>query len=66
MTVHNVSALIFLIAAVIHVSLNWNALTKYIAAKTSEYFQFRKETIVALITVALIVGVISSHTFLVH
>jgi hypothetical protein len=63
MSVHNMSALIFLVAVVIHLSLNWSALTKYILTKTSEYFQFRKEMIVALVTVALIVGLFSSHAF---
>jgi hypothetical protein len=66
MSVHNMSALIFLITVVIHLSLNWNALIKYIATKTSEYFRFRKEMIVALVTVALIVGLFSSHAFHTH
>ena len=48
MSVHNISALIFIIAVVIHLSLNWDALIKYIATKTSEYFRFRKELIFAL------------------
>jgi hypothetical protein len=61
MSVHNISALIFLIAVLIHLSLNWSALIKYIAAKTTEYFQFKKEMIIALITVVLIVGIFSSH-----
>jgi len=61
MSVHNISALIFLIAVLIHLSLNWSALIRYIAAKTTEYFQFRKEMIIALITVVLIVGLFSSH-----
>lgn len=66
MSVHNMSALIFLVAVVIHLSLNWNALTKYMATKTSEHFQFRKEMIIALITIALIVGLFSSHALHVH
>lgn len=61
MSVHNMSALIFLIAAFIHLSLNWNALTKYIAAKTGEYFHFKKEMIIALLAVIVIVGLFSSH-----
>jgi hypothetical protein len=61
MGIHNMSALIFLIAAVIHIVFNWNALKKYVATKTSEYFRFRKEMIIALITVLLIVGLFSSH-----
>jgi hypothetical protein len=66
MTVHNTSAIIFLIAVVVHISLNWNAMIKYVATKTSEYFQFRKEMIVALVAVLLIVGLFSSHVFLIH
>ena len=63
MSVHNVSAIIFVASVVIHLTLNWSALMKYIATKTSEYFQFRKEMIIALITVLIIVGLISSHVF---
>jgi len=66
MSVHNMSALLFLIAVLIHLSLNWNALIKYIATKTSEYFRFRKEMIVAFVTVALIVGLFSSHALHTH
>jgi hypothetical protein len=66
MSVHNMSALIFLIAVVIHLSLNWNALIKYIVTKTNEYFRFRKEMVIALVTVALIIGLFSSHAFHVH
>ena len=66
MSVHNMSALIFLIAVVIHISFNWNALIKYIVTKTSEYFQFKKEMIIALVTVALVVGIFSSHAFHTH
>jgi hypothetical protein len=61
MSVHNMSALIFLVAVVIHLVFNWNALVKYIATKTSEYFRFRKEMIIALITIMIIVGLFSSH-----
>jgi cytochrome b561 len=66
MSVHNMSALIFLIAVLIHLSLNWKSLMKYIATKTDEYFQFRKEMIIALFTVVLIVGLFSSHALNVH
>jgi hypothetical protein len=63
MSVHNVSAIIFIISALIHLSLNRVALMKYITTKTSEYFRFRKEMIIALTSVLIIVGLISSHVF---
>jgi hypothetical protein len=66
MSVHNMSALIFIIGVLIHLSLNWKSLIKYIVAKTEEYCQFRKEMIIALFTVVLIVGLFSSHTLHVH
>ncbi len=61
MSVHNSSALIFLIAAVIHLTFNWNAITKYVATKTTEYFRLRKELILALVIITLLVGLFSSH-----
>ena len=66
MSVHNISALIFIIAVVLHLSLNWNVLIKYIATKTSEYFRFRKELIVALVVIILIVSLFSSHALHTH
>ena len=66
MSVHNISALIFLIAVFVHLSLNWKTLIKYIAAKTTEYFQFKKEMIIALIIVVFVVGLFSSHALHVH
>ena len=66
MSVHNMSALIFLIAVVIHLGLNWNVLIKYAVTKSNQYFQFKKEIIIALVTVALIVGLFSSHVFHTH
>jgi hypothetical protein len=66
MSVHNMSALIFVIAALIHIGLNWKSLMKYIATKTEEYFQFRKEMIIALFTIILMVGLFSSHAFHIH
>ena len=61
MSVHNMSAVIFLIAVLVHLILNWKSLTKYIATKTEEYFHFRKEMLIALFTVFFIVGLFSSH-----
>ncbi len=66
MSMHNISALIFLVAVFIHLVFNWNALTKYIVTKTVEYFQFRKEMIIALFTVVAIVGLFSSHALHTH
>ncbi len=66
MSIHNMSALIFGIAVLLHISLNWNSLIKYVATKTNEYFQFRKEMIVALLAVVLVVGLFSSHAFHTH
>lgn len=61
MSVHNMSATIFLIATIVHLTLNWAALTKYIATKTQELFQFRKEMLIALAVVVVFVGLFSSH-----
>lgn len=66
MSIHNICALIFTIACVIHLSLNWNALVKYIATNTHEYLRFRKEFIVALIIIVLIVSLFSSHALHTH
>jgi hypothetical protein len=66
MSVHNMSALIFLAAAVVHLCLNWNAFAKYIVQKTSGYARFRREMLIALVATVLLVGLFSSHALHVH
>jgi succinate dehydrogenase hydrophobic anchor subunit len=61
MSVHNMSATIFFVATVIHLTLHWSALTRYIATKTNEYLHFKKEMYIALAIVLAVVGVFSSH-----
>lgn len=66
MSVHNMAATIFFIATMLHLTLNWNALSKYMVEKTAEFFTFKREMIVALIIVLVVVGIFSSHAFHVH
>ena len=61
MSVHNMSALLFFVAALTHVALNWSALLRHIATRTSEFFRFRKEMLIALLVVIVVVGIFSSH-----
>jgi hypothetical protein len=49
------------IAAASRLELNWNSLSKSIAAESNEYVQFRNELIIALTVVVVIVGLSSSH-----
>jgi len=63
MSVHNISALLFLIAAIFHLSFNWKALTSYCIKKSNEFITFKKEMIVALLVIIIIVSLFSSHAF---
>lgn len=66
MTVHNYSAIIFLIACVIHLNANRKAIAKYISEKTTAYFRFKREAVIALLIVLGVVGFFSIHVFHVH
>ncbi len=66
MTVHNYSAIIFLIACVIHLNANRKAIAKYISDKTTAYFRLKRETVIALLIVFGVVGFFSIHVFHVH
>jgi hypothetical protein len=66
MSIHNVAACVFVIATVIHLILNWSALTRYILSKTSESFAFKREMIIALFVVMIVVGFFSSHPLHIH
>lgn len=66
MSVHNMAATIFLAATVIHLVLNWRALSKYMVEKTLEFFSLKREMITAFLLVVIIVGVFSSHALHTH
>lgn len=63
MTVHNVSAIIFLTSCILHIIANRKALIKYITVKTEEYGRFKKEALLALLIVFGIVGFVTMHVF---
>jgi hypothetical protein len=65
MSLHNSSALIFLVASAFHISFNWKAIKSYIRKESAEFFRFRKEMVIALLVVVIIVGIISLHAFIV-
>ncbi len=66
MSVHNMAATVFVIATVLHLVWNWTALTKYIIDKQREFFSFKREMLIALFVVVLLVGLFSSHALHVH
>lgn len=63
MSVHNLSAIIFLSTCLIHLAANRKALVKYILEKTNKYSSFKRETVIALLIVFVIVGIFSIHAF---
>ena len=66
MSIHNASAVIFLISIIFHLFFNWKALKSYITSKTSEMFHFKKEIIISIIIITVIVGLFSSHVLHIH
>ena len=65
MSVHNLSAIIFLSACVIHIVINRKVLFKYISTKTAEYVDLKREVIIAMFFVVGIVGFFSIHALIV-
>jgi hypothetical protein len=61
MTIHNASALIFLISAVIHIVFNWKITLSYMKAKTTGYRKFSKETIIAILGVIVLLSIALLH-----
>lgn len=66
MSVHNMAATIFFAATILHLTLNWKALSKYMIEKTTEIFSFKRELIIALVVIIVIVGIFSSHALHTH
>ena len=63
MSIHNLSAIIFLSSCVIHLIANRKALVKYAANKTSEYIHLKREVFFALVFVFGVVGLFAMHVF---
>lgn len=61
MSVHNAASLFFLIAAIVHVILNWKVLTHYIRARVGEYLRFKRELWIAVLVVSGLVLFAASH-----
>ena len=61
MTMHNAASLLFLIAAVVHVILNWKVLTHYVEARLGEYMRFKRELLIAVLGVSGLVLLVASH-----
>jgi hypothetical protein len=61
MTMHNTASLLFLIAAVVHVILNWKVLTHYVNARVGEYMRFKRELLIAVLGVSGFVLLVASH-----
>ena len=62
MTMHNTASLIFLIAVVVHVILNWRVLNHYVNAKVGEYMRFKRELLIAVLGVSVFVLLVASHS----
>ena len=64
MTMHNTASLLFLIAAIVHVILNWKVLTHYVNARVGEYVRFKRELLIAVLGVSGFVVFTASHALL--
>jgi len=61
MSVHNVSAILFVVFALIHIVYNWRILKHY--AQKAKERAISREAFMAIVLVVFIVGMISSHAF---
>jgi hypothetical protein len=64
MSTHNTASLVFVAAAVLHVTLNWKALTHYVRDRVGEYIRFKRELAIAVLGVSGLVLFVASHEFL--
>ena len=64
MTIHNTASFLFIIAAVVHVIMNWKVLTHYVNAKAGEYMRFKRELLIAVLGVSAFVMLVAFHDVL--
>jgi len=63
MTIHNTASFLFLIAAVVHIIMNWKVLTHYVNAKIGEYMRFKRELLIAVLGVSALLMLVAFHAF---
>ena len=61
MSMHGAASLLFVAAAVVHMTLNWKVLTRYMSARVGEYLQFKRELFLAVLRVSGFVLLVASH-----
>jgi len=61
MTIHNTASFLFIIAAVVHVIMNWKVLSHYVNAKVGEYMKFKRELLIAVLGVSAFVILVAFH-----
>lgn len=61
MSMHNTASLVFVTAAVVHLTLNWKVLTHYVRARAGEYARYRRELVIAVLGVSGLVLFVASH-----
>jgi hypothetical protein len=61
MSLHNTASLVFVAAAVVHVTLNRKALTHYLSARGRECMRFKRELLIAVLGVSGLVLLVGSH-----
>jgi hypothetical protein len=66
MSMHNTASVIFVASVIVHLTLNWKPMSRYMVSKINEYLPFRTELIIAAIVVTVVVLLIGSHALLVR
>lgn len=61
MSMHNTASLVFVAAAVIHLTLNWKVMMRHVRTRTGVYAQFRRELVIAVVGVSGFVLLVASH-----
>lgn len=61
MSVHNSASILFLVFAIIHIVLNWQALKKHISKTTSAIIT--KEALLGIALIIAVIALFSSHAF---
>ena len=63
MTLHNLAGIIFLISLILHLWLNWRPLWNYLKLAIGKVGMYRKELIVAVLLLAIPLGLGVLHVF---
>ena len=66
MSFHNIAAVVFTVSSIFHIKYNWRSIVNYIREKQNSMLKYRREMVVAIMTITFLLLFALHHVFQHH